>query len=223
MDVGSNTSACSWRTRDGRGLEPLREEGRVAPRRGGRRHGRIRAPQARGGAVRRRLAGSPASSAPPASRSSSQRPAARVRTPRSSCTSCPRGRSSGARRLGRRGGPPGVSRSRRKLRRGHAETVAVCDVGGNSTEIVVGTVRGRAGVVAVGRPRLRAADGALSARRPPGKNAVARRPTRPRQQLEIVPPMPQAALQAGGTARALRKLVGPELGLTSSRPRPAVR
>jgi exopolyphosphatase/guanosine-5'-triphosphate,3'-diphosphate pyrophosphatase len=92
-------------------------------------------------------------------------------------------------------------------------TVAVCDVGGGSTEIVVGTLRG-------GPAWLRSVDlGCVRLTErflpddPPGKAALARAAEEAERHFDgVLPPMPRAALAAGGTARALRKLVGPRLG-----------
>jgi len=93
------------------------------------------------------------------------------------------------------------------------ETVAVCDVGGGSTEIVVGTVqRGPAWFRSVDLGCVRLTERFLPDD-PPGKSAVARAAEEAERLFDgMVPPLPQAALAAGGTARALRKLVGPELG-----------
>ncbi|HEX2506408.1 MAG TPA: hypothetical protein VHK22_09390 [Gaiellaceae bacterium] len=92
-------------------------------------------------------------------------------------------------------------------------TVAVCDVGGGSTEIVVGTLLG-------GPAWLRSVDlGCVRLTErflpddPPGKAALARAAEEAERHFEgVLPPLPRAALAAGGTARALRKLVGPRLG-----------
>lgn len=90
-----------------------------------------------------------------------------------------------------------------------AGSVAVCDVGGGSTEVVVGTAAGGPAwthSVDLGAVRL--------TRRflgddPPGKAALAAARDEVERHLEgLTPPLPQAALAAGGTARALRKLVG---------------
>lgn len=91
-------------------------------------------------------------------------------------------------------------------------TVAVCDVGGGSAEAVVGTVEG-------GPAWCRSLDvGAVRLTRrflgddPPGKRAVAAARDEVERHLDgFAPPLPQVALAAGGTARALRKLVGREL------------
>ena len=94
-----------------------------------------------------------------------------------------------------------------------SESVAVCDVGGGSVQLVVGTrdsgpVWSRS--LDIGSLRLaqrhRHDDAAgverLAAMRADAERAFA----------GIAPPLPQAALATGGTARALRKLVGTTLG-----------
>ena len=176
------------------------------------RHGRIRAPQARGGlGVRRRLRpGRP------------ELGAARVEV----IVTAPGRQSANAEELVHllalaAGAPARVVSADEEGRLAYLgavascaedrETVAVCDVGGGSG-IVVGTVRG-------GPAWLRSVDlGCVRLTErflpddPPGKNAVAKAADEAERQLEgIVPPMPQA-LATSRTARALRKLVGPELG-----------
>jgi exopolyphosphatase/guanosine-5'-triphosphate,3'-diphosphate pyrophosphatase len=87
------------------------------------------------------------------------------------------------------------------------ESVAVCDSGGGSTELVVGTP---------GSPQwVRSLDlGSLTVRRllpadPPGADAVAGARVFVRAKLEgVVAPLPMAAYATGGTARALRRMVG---------------
>ncbi|MGH2995130.1 MAG: hypothetical protein ACRDON_10485 [Gaiellaceae bacterium] len=94
-----------------------------------------------------------------------------------------------------------------------AESLAVCDVGGGSTEIVVGTPAG-------GPVWLRSLDVGcvrlahrLLADDPPGKRALASARSEVERALEgFAPPLPRAALGTGGSARALRKLVGGTLG-----------
>ncbi len=93
------------------------------------------------------------------------------------------------------------------------ETVAVCDVGGGSTELVVGTP-------AVGPTWWRSLNlGCVRLTErflgddPPGKVAMAAAAEEVERQLEgLTPPLPLAALATGGTARALRKVVGEALG-----------
>jgi exopolyphosphatase/guanosine-5'-triphosphate,3'-diphosphate pyrophosphatase len=91
------------------------------------------------------------------------------------------------------------------------ETVAVCDSGGGSTELVVGTRRGPTWLrsVDVGSLTVRA----LLAGDPPGKHAVAEARAYVRERLAgMAPPVPKGAYATGGTARALRRIVGRDLG-----------
>ncbi|MCY4087721.1 MAG: hypothetical protein OXG37_12795 [Actinomycetia bacterium] len=89
------------------------------------------------------------------------------------------------------------------------DPVAVCDVGGGSTEVVVGTTDGGAAYVrAVGIGSLRLACRTLSYERP-SKRELARA----RGEVEaafdrFLVPLPKSALATGGTARALRRMVG---------------
>ncbi|HEY7196107.1 MAG TPA: hypothetical protein VH306_02865 [Gaiellaceae bacterium] len=93
------------------------------------------------------------------------------------------------------------------------ETVAVCDVGGGSTEIVVGTLSAGpawARSLELGAVRLTRR---FFADDPPRSPAIARAAEEVLRELDgVVPPPARAALVAGGTARALRKLVGLRLG-----------
>lgn len=93
------------------------------------------------------------------------------------------------------------------------QSVAVCDVGGGSTQVVVGT---RAGGPAwfrsfdVGSLRLTSR---MLVDDPPGWNALHEAGLVVERSLQALhPPLPHAALAAGGSARALRKLVGARLG-----------
>jgi exopolyphosphatase/guanosine-5'-triphosphate,3'-diphosphate pyrophosphatase len=91
-------------------------------------------------------------------------------------------------------------------------TVAVCDVGGGSAEAVVGT---RAGGPAWSRSldigAVRLTERFLVGD-PPNLRALVAATVEVERHLEgFAPPLPQAALATGGTARALRKLVGAEL------------
>jgi exopolyphosphatase / guanosine-5'-triphosphate,3'-diphosphate pyrophosphatase len=87
------------------------------------------------------------------------------------------------------------------------ESVAVCDSGGGSTELVVGVA---------GEPRwVRSVDvGSLTVRSllpedPPGRRAVDEARAQVRERLDgIAAPIPKAAYATGGTARALRRMVG---------------
>lgn len=90
-----------------------------------------------------------------------------------------------------------------------AGSVAVCDVGGGSAEAVVGTAEGGPAwsrSLDVGAVRLTER---FLGDDPPGRRAL----TAARDEVErhldgFTPPLPQAALATGGTARSLRKLVG---------------
>jgi len=90
------------------------------------------------------------------------------------------------------------------------ESVAVCDVGGGSAQIAVGTLAaGPAWVRSVDLGSLR-----LSARLlvdegdPPSADAIARARAAAAEAVSgVVPPLAQLALAAGGTARALRRVV----------------
>jgi len=90
--------------------------------------------------------------------------------------------------------------------------LAVCDVGGGSAQIAVGTKREGATWVRsidIGSMRLTAR---LLSDDPPGEAAVAdARSDVDRLLADISPPAAEAALAIGGSARALRRIVGAEL------------
>lgn len=92
-------------------------------------------------------------------------------------------------------------------------SVAVCDVGGASTELAVGEVDGDPTwlrSVDVGAVRLTER---LLGVEPRTSGAVeAAREEAERTFAVLVPPLPTTALATGGCARALRKVVGPTLG-----------
>ena len=91
--------------------------------------------------------------------------------------------------------------------------VAVCDVGGGSAQVAIGTVEhGPAWLRSVDLGSLR-----LSARiphgDPPGRKELAALRSEARAAVSaLTPPLPGGAVAVGGTARSLRKLVGPSLG-----------
>jgi exopolyphosphatase/guanosine-5'-triphosphate,3'-diphosphate pyrophosphatase len=91
--------------------------------------------------------------------------------------------------------------------------VAVCDVGGGSSQVAVGTRReGLAWVrsVDIGSMRLTSR---LLGEDPPGDAAVSRARDEVNRLLEgFLPPAPETALAVGGSARALRSIVGSVLG-----------
>jgi exopolyphosphatase / guanosine-5'-triphosphate,3'-diphosphate pyrophosphatase len=93
------------------------------------------------------------------------------------------------------------------------ESVAVCDVGGGSTEVVVGSRTGEPAwvrSVEIGAVRLTSR---TLPEDPPSAEALSRARLEVEREFEsFTPPLPKSALAAGGTARALRKLVGDTLG-----------
>ena len=99
--------------------------------------------------------------------------------------------------------------------------VAVVDVGGGSAQVVVGTRRG-------GPEWLRSID--LGSQRltsrlldadPPGRAAIAAARAEAARYLDgFDPPEPRLALAVGGSARALKRIVGGRLGRDRARTRP---
>ena len=90
------------------------------------------------------------------------------------------------------------------------ESIAACDVGGGSAQIVVGTLQsGPAWVRSVDLGSLRLTTRFLSDRgHPPPAEAVAdARAAAAEAFSAVVPPVAKLALAAGGTARALRRVV----------------
>ena len=91
--------------------------------------------------------------------------------------------------------------------------VAVCDVGGGSAQVAIGTVEhGPAWLRSVDLGSLR-----LSARiphgDPPGRKELAALRSEARAAVSaLTPPLPGGAVAVGGTVRSLRKLVGLSLG-----------
>jgi exopolyphosphatase / guanosine-5'-triphosphate,3'-diphosphate pyrophosphatase len=92
-------------------------------------------------------------------------------------------------------------------------TVGFCDVGGGSTQIVVGSRDdGPAWVRSLDLGSLRLTTRAGLAD-PPTSEGIERARTLARPVFEgVAPPLPQAAFAAGGSARGVARLVGPELG-----------
>lgn len=90
------------------------------------------------------------------------------------------------------------------------ESVAVCDVGGGSAQVVVGTLEsGPAWARSVDLGSLRLTTRLLPSEGPFGAGAVAEARAAAAEAFEaVVPPVAQLGLAAGGTARALRKVVG---------------
>jgi exopolyphosphatase / guanosine-5'-triphosphate,3'-diphosphate pyrophosphatase len=92
------------------------------------------------------------------------------------------------------------------------ESIAVCDLGGGSTELVVGTPGGPVWECSLDLGCVRLAH-RLDLPDPPTPDALpgARREVR-REMEGLTPPLPKAAFVSGGTARALRKIAGRKLG-----------
>jgi exopolyphosphatase/guanosine-5'-triphosphate,3'-diphosphate pyrophosphatase len=92
--------------------------------------------------------------------------------------------------------------------------IAVCDVGGGSTEIVVGTeLLGPAWVrsIDLGSLRLTAA---LLREDPPEPDEIAAARSAVREAFATVePPRPETALATGGSARAVARVIGRDYGL----------
>jgi exopolyphosphatase / guanosine-5'-triphosphate,3'-diphosphate pyrophosphatase len=92
------------------------------------------------------------------------------------------------------------------------ESIAVCDVGGGSTQLVVGTLSGGpAWARSVDLGSLR-----LTRRALPSNPASPEELDQAREEVvaafvDLAPPLARGAIATGGTARALRKVVGPEL------------
>jgi exopolyphosphatase/guanosine-5'-triphosphate,3'-diphosphate pyrophosphatase len=93
------------------------------------------------------------------------------------------------------------------------DSVAVCDVGGGSTEVVLGTPSdGPAWTRGLDLGCVRLTERLLGEDPPAAKSLAAVRAEIDRHLEGFAPPLPHAAYAAGGTARSLRKLVGRTLG-----------
>jgi exopolyphosphatase/guanosine-5'-triphosphate,3'-diphosphate pyrophosphatase len=90
-----------------------------------------------------------------------------------------------------------------------APTVAVCDVGGGSTQLAVGIPGNRpTWLRSIDMGSLRLTTQAFE-RDPPGKKAVAAARRLVREHFDgVVLPLPKEALVVGGSARGLRRLLG---------------
>ncbi len=95
---------------------------------------------------------------------------------------------------------------------GPPESVAVCDVGGGSTQLVVGTVSGgTAWVRSVDLGSLRLTRRMLDTAPPSQSHLDAARAQVEAAFVDLAPPLALAAIATGGTARALRRIVGSTL------------
>jgi len=89
------------------------------------------------------------------------------------------------------------------------ESIAVCDVGGGSTQVVVGTLAsGPAWARSVDLGSLRLTERLLDGEPPSAEALGAARAEAAETFAAVVPPLAALGLATGGTARALRKLAG---------------
>lgn len=92
------------------------------------------------------------------------------------------------------------------------ETVGVCDVGGGSAQLIVGTLsNGPAWIGSANLGSLRLTRRTFQHDPPTEAEIDAAREEVRAAFLELVPPLPLGGLATGGTARALRRVVGPHL------------
>ena len=92
-------------------------------------------------------------------------------------------------------------------------TVAVCDVGGASTEIAVGAPHAAPSwIESVDLGSVRLTTRVLDGGRPSGGELARAQAEAARAFASVVPPEVEAALAVGGSARAARRLVGGTLG-----------
>ena len=86
-----------------------------------------------------------------------------------------------------------------------AEPVAVCDVGGGSTQLAVGTVTAPSWSRSVPLGSLRLTERCLRSDPPSAAELAAAREEVALAMSDVTPPLPAVALATGGTARALRR------------------
>lgn len=102
------------------------------------------------------------------------------------------------------------------------ESVAVCDLGGGSTELVVGTPGGPVWERSLDLGCVRLTH-RLELPDPPGSDALPAARAEVRREMEgLAPPLPKTAFVTGGTARALRRIAGRKLGQKQLRQAEAV-
>ena len=90
-------------------------------------------------------------------------------------------------------------------------SLAVCDAGGGSTQLAVGTGRTPSWVRSVDIGSLRLTRRLLEGNPPPLQELAAARAEAARSFEGLVPPLPRRAFATGGTARALGRIVGRRL------------
>jgi exopolyphosphatase/guanosine-5'-triphosphate,3'-diphosphate pyrophosphatase len=92
-----------------------------------------------------------------------------------------------------------------------AESVAVCDIGGGSTQLMVGPRSGPSWLRSLDLGSLRLTE-RFHHNDPPGPGELSAATRAVRDAFSgVVAPVPQLALATGGTARALRRIVGRQL------------
>jgi exopolyphosphatase/guanosine-5'-triphosphate,3'-diphosphate pyrophosphatase len=95
--------------------------------------------------------------------------------------------------------------------RSKAESFAVCDIGGGSTQLMVGPRRGPAWLRSLDLGSLRLTE-RFQQGDPPAAGELSAAARAVREEFAgVVAPIPQLALATGGTARALRRIVGRQL------------
>jgi exopolyphosphatase/guanosine-5'-triphosphate,3'-diphosphate pyrophosphatase len=93
------------------------------------------------------------------------------------------------------------------------DPVAVCDVGGGSLQLAVGTIAdGPAWARSIDLGSLRLTRRVFEHDPPTGIELERARAEAAKRLADLAPPLPRAALATGGTARALRRVVGRTLG-----------
>lgn len=92
------------------------------------------------------------------------------------------------------------------------ESVAVCDVGGGSTQLIVGTEEEPAWLRSLDVGSLRLTERYVTADPPERSELVAVARAVEQAFADVTPPLPLGALATGGTARALRRIAGRQLG-----------
>jgi exopolyphosphatase/guanosine-5'-triphosphate,3'-diphosphate pyrophosphatase len=92
------------------------------------------------------------------------------------------------------------------------DTIAVVDVGGGSTQLMVGTAEGPAWLRALELGSLRLTERLVRTDPPRAQELEAVTAVVQEAFESVTPPLPISALAAGGTARALRRIAGRRLG-----------
>jgi exopolyphosphatase/guanosine-5'-triphosphate,3'-diphosphate pyrophosphatase len=91
-------------------------------------------------------------------------------------------------------------------------TIAVVDVGGGSTQIMVGTTEGPAWLRPIELGSLRLTERVVRSDPPTGEELQALAVLAQQAFEGVTPPLPISALATGGTARTLRRTAGRRLG-----------